>query len=96
MVKTLPIIEMCRYVRFYIVSKCTFVTDNTCRGQSVNMPFYQIKLVLCRFVTTKFLPLVEYAGILNAVVARADSILTCAEESQSVLYIKKWFTCMYH
>jgi hypothetical protein len=36
------------------------------------MLFYQAKLVLCRFVTTKFLPLVEFAGKLNAAVTRDD------------------------
>jgi MFS family permease len=39
------------------------------------MPFYHAKLVLCRFVTTKLSTLVEYAGISNAVVTRADCIL---------------------
>jgi hypothetical protein len=37
------------------------------------MPFYQAKL-LCRFVTTKFSPLVEFAGISNAAVTWADCI----------------------
>jgi hypothetical protein len=63
------------------VSKCTFVTDNGCRCRSANLPFYQAKLLLCRFVTTKFSPLVEFAGISNAVVTRADCIL-----------FKKYFT----
>ena len=79
-VKILPIVEMtswwsqicCRYIRFYIVSKCIFVTDNTCRCRSANMPFYQAKLLLCRFVTAKFSPLVEFAGKSNAAVTRAD------------------------
>jgi hypothetical protein len=79
-VKILPIIERanwqsqvsCSYIKFYIVSKCTFVTDNGCRCRSVNLPFYQAKLLLCRFVTTKFSPLVEFAGISNAAVTQAD------------------------
>jgi hypothetical protein len=37
------------------------------------MAFYQAKLVLRRFVTTKFLPLVEYAGKSNVAVTQADS-----------------------
>jgi hypothetical protein len=36
------------------------------------LPFYRAKLLLCRFVTTKFSPLVEFAGVSNAVVTRAD------------------------
>jgi hypothetical protein len=36
------------------------------------MPFCQAKLVLCRFVTTKFSPLVKYADELNAAVTCAD------------------------
>jgi hypothetical protein len=51
------------------------ITDNNCRCRSANMPFYQAKLLLCRFVTTKFLPKVEYAGKLNASVMRADCII---------------------
>jgi hypothetical protein len=81
-VKILPIIERsnwqsqvsCRYIRFYIVSKCTFVTDNGCRCRSANLPFYQAKLLLCRFVTTTFSPLVEFAGISNTAVRRDDCI----------------------
>jgi hypothetical protein len=83
--KILPIIEKaicqsqvsCRYIRFHIVSKCTFVTDYNCGCRSANtcMLFYQAKLVLCRFVTTKFLPLVGYAGKSNATLTRVDCIL---------------------
>jgi hypothetical protein len=54
------------------VSKCTSVSNNSCRCRSTNMLFYQAKLDLCRFVTTKFSPLIEYAGKSNAAVMRAD------------------------
>jgi hypothetical protein len=57
-----------------MVSKCTFVTDNRCR--TANMPFYRAKLVLCRFVTTQFLPLVKNASKSIAPVMRADCIYT--------------------
>jgi hypothetical protein len=43
------------------------------------MPFYQAKLTLCRFVTTKFSPLVQYAGKSNAAVTRAD----CTDRSMT-------------
>jgi hypothetical protein len=49
------------------------------------MQFYQAKLVLCRFVTTKFLPLVEYAGKSNAAVTQADCI---SKEKMDILFIK--------
>jgi hypothetical protein len=39
------------------------------------MLFYQAKLVLCRFVATKFSPFVEYAGKSNAAVTQADCIV---------------------
>jgi hypothetical protein len=35
-------------------------------GAGANLPFYQAKLLLCIFVTTKFSPLVEFAGITRA------------------------------
>ena len=59
-------------ILYTVVLKCTFVTDNGCQCQSANLPFYQAKLLLCRFFITKFSPLVEFAGVSNAVVTRAD------------------------
>jgi hypothetical protein len=40
------------------------------------MPFYQAKLVRCRFVPTKFSPLVEYVGKSNATVTWTECITT--------------------
>jgi hypothetical protein len=51
-------------------------------GISGNMPFYQVKLELCRFVTTKLSPLVEYASKSNAAVTQVDSKFLQTSQSQ--------------